>query len=285
MAELKFPRFAGLLASAAIALIAAGCGNKTEGSVMAGEAPATKVADSKETAAVMAALSKEEQAAVRALVRDTLLTNPEILLEAQEAYTAKMTRQQNDQVVAAYPKLKAEAATLTAGPANAPITIVEFFDYRCPYCHASNEWARNLIANRDDVRFIFKQFPVLSENSVGAAQAAIAANRQGKFLEFHHALMAAQGDLNMTQIMQIAASVGLDTAKLQADMARPEVQAMISEVNQQATTLGISGTPAFVINGQLISGFDTNALDTALSSAGVDGDVPPAGSAPKNKAG
>lgn len=285
MAVLKFPRVAGLLATAAIALIAAGCGNKTDGTVMAEQDPAGKAGDSKETAAVMAALSKEEQAAVRALVRDTLLSNPEILLEAQEAYTAKMTRQQNDQVVAAYPKLKAEAATLTAGPANAPITIVEFFDYRCPYCHASNEWARNLIANRDDVRFIFKQFPVLSENSVGAAQAAIAANRQGKFLEFHHALMAAQGDLNMTQIMQIAASVGLDTAKLQADMARPEVQAMITEVNQQATTLGISGTPVFVINGQLISGFDANALDTALSSAGVDGDAPPAGSAPKNKAG
>jgi protein-disulfide isomerase len=267
------------LACLAVALsVLTACQQEPAASAMAtkGDDAAAKTAEAK---TAMAALSADEQAAVRALVRDTLLTNPEILLEAQEAYTAKMTRAQNDQVAEAFPKLKNEAASLAVGPADAAITVIEFFDYRCPYCHASNEWSRQLLETRKDVRFIFKQLPVLSENSVGAAQAAIAAGRQGKFLAFHNALMGAEGDLNMGQVMEIAASVGLDTTRLQADIARPEVQAMISKVNEQATGLGITGTPAFVINGRLISGFDTAALDAALSTAGVD--QPVAGTAAK----
>lgn len=263
-------RLAGLTSVAAIALILAGCGDQKAESAMkdAGDPAATAEASTK---ADLSALTKAEQEAVRALVRDTLVSNPEILLEVQQAYEAKMTRQQNEQVASAYPKLKTEAASLSIGPANAPITIIEFFDYRCPYCHASNEWSQALLASRQDVRFVFKQLPLLSENSVGAAQAAIASQRQGKFAAFHNALMAADGDLNMNQVMQIAASVGIDTAKLQADMARPEVAAMLSQVNEQATALGINGTPGFVINGQLISGFNTEALDAALASAGTDG--------------
>jgi protein-disulfide isomerase len=261
-------RLAGLVSVAAIGLVLASCGAKEPESAMKDAAVAEAPEPSK---ADLSSLNKAQQEAVRALVRDTLLSNPEIMLEVQQAYEAKMRRQQNEQVASSYPKLKTEAATLSVGPANAAITIIEFFDYRCPYCHASNEWSQKLLASRNDVRFIFKQLPLLSENSVGAAQAAIASQKQGKFAAFHNALMAATGDLNINQVMQIAASVGLDTARLQADMAKPDVAAMLSAVNEQATTLGISGTPGFVINGQLISGFDTEALDAALASAGTDG--------------
>lgn len=224
----------------------------------------------KATAEVLAALSPAEQAAVRALVRDTLVSNPDILLEAQQAFEAQAQRRSNERVAAGFEALKSEHAQLSFGPANAPITVIEFFDYKCTFCHAATPWLINLMNTRSDVRVIFKELPILSENSTGAARAALAAHRQGKYLEFHNALMTARGDLNLQQVMEIAASVGLDVARLQRDMADPAVEATLNGMREQATSIGVNGTPGFVINGNLVSGFDQNALDAALAGAGVD---------------
>jgi protein-disulfide isomerase len=215
-------------------------------------------------------LSAEQQTAVRAMIRDTLIQNPEILLEAQRAFEAKQERVQNDKVAASFIELKRDHADLSFGPANAKITVIEFFDYKCGFCHAANDWVWNLMETRDDVRVIFKELPILSENSHGAAKAAIAAQKQGKYKDFHRALMRAQGDLGPQQVMQIAASVGLDVVKLQKDMDDAKVEAQIAGVRAQATGLGINGTPGFVINGKLITGFAKDQLDAAIGTAGVD---------------
>jgi protein-disulfide isomerase len=215
-------------------------------------------------------LSPEQQAAVRAMIRDTLIANPEILVEASKAYEAKQARVVNERVAQSFVELKRDHADLSFGPANAKITVIEFFDYKCGYCHAANDWVWNLMETRNDVRVIFKELPILSENSHGAAKAAIAAQKQGKYKDFHRALMTARGDLGMDQVMQIATTVGLDVERLRKDMADAKVEETIAGMRQQATQLGINGTPGFVINGKLVTGFSKEQLEAAMGTAGVD---------------
>jgi protein-disulfide isomerase len=215
-------------------------------------------------------LSPEQKAAVRAMIRDTLIANPEILVEASKAYEAKQARVVNERVAQSFVELKRDHADLSFGPANAKITVIEFFDYKCGYCHAANDWVWNLMETRNDVRVIFKELPILSENSHGAAKAAIAAQKQGKYKDFHRALMTARGDLGMDQVMQIATTVGLDVERLRKDMADAKVEETIAGMRQQATQLGINGTPGFVINGKLVTGFSKEQLEAAMGTAGVD---------------
>jgi protein-disulfide isomerase len=227
----------------------------------------TAPAASQET---LKSLSAEQQAAVRAMIRDTLIANPEILVEASKAYEAKQARVVNERVAQSFVELKRDHADLSFGPANAKITVIEFFDYKCGYCHAANDWVWNLMETRNDVRVIFKELPILSENSHGAAKAAIAAHKQGKYKDFHRALMTARGDLGMDQVMQIATTVGLDVERLRKDMADAKVEEHIAGIRQQATQLGINGTPGFVINGKLVTGFSKEQLEAAIGTAGVD---------------
>jgi protein-disulfide isomerase len=267
------PAFMISLATLSLVL-ATGCTKPA--ATVSGETPSADAKTSGETSAPLAtadslkSLSTEQQTAVRAMIRDTLIQNPEILLEAQRAFEAKQERVQNDKVAASFIELKRDHSDLSFGPANAKITVIEFFDYKCGFCHAANDWVWNLMETRDDVRVIFKELPILSENSHGAAKAAIAAQKQGKYKDFHRALMRAQGDLGPQQVIQIAASVGLDVVKLQKDMDDAKVEAQIAGVRAQATSLGINGTPGFVINGKLITGFAKDQLDAAIGTAGVD---------------
>lgn len=271
------------LSSTALALAAAitvlgGCRNDAAPAAQAA-APTPAAPVRTADADVLASLTTEQQAAVRALVRDTLISNPQIMDEVQAAYETRQRDEQNRRVQEVSGQLAREHAGLAAGPANAKITVIQFFDYKCPFCHQSNAWVQNLIATRDDVRVIFKELPVLSENSTGAARAAIAANRQGKYLAFHNALMTARGDLNPAQVMQIAASVGLDVEKLQQDMTAAPVADELEGVREQASQLGISGTPAFIINGQLVNGWMPERVEAALAASAPGAGNPPAAAA------
>lgn len=265
-------------------LLSVGCTKKApaDASIMAENTPkaAAKTEAPPASADALKSLSAEQQVAVRALIRDTLIANPEILLEAQRAFEAKQARVQNDKVAQSFITLKRDHADLSFGPANAPITVIEFFDYKCAFCHAANDWVWNLMETRKDVRVIFKELPILSENSHTAAKAAIAAQKQGKYKEFHRALMVARGDLGIDQILQIAESVGIDIIKLQRDMADPKVEAQVAGMRAQATELGINGTPGFVINGKLVTGFAKDQLEAAMGTAGVDAPADAAGPAP-----
>lgn len=215
---------------------------------------------------VLSALSKEQQEAVKLLIRDTLVSNPEILLEAQQAYEAKMSRQQNELAAKAYTKIIAEANELSFGPKDAKVTIVEFFDYKCGFCHAANPWLTQKM-NDKNIRVIFKELPILSQNSVLASKAAIAAHNQGKYVELHRALMLATGDLSIGQIMSIAQNAGLDVKKLEADMNSEKISKMLETVKTQAEDAGISGTPGFLINGKLIAGFAKEELEATIGAA------------------
>ena len=203
------------------------------------------------------ALSKTQ---VEQVVREYLLANPGILvemstkLENQQAATAEKQRSDALFELGANALIDPKIAYVV-GPKDAKVTVAEFFDYKCPYCKASLSAVNNLIKNNPNVRFAFIERPILSQDSIVAAHAAVAARRQGdKYLAFHNALMSATGDLPKARILDLAKTVGLDVAKLEMDMADPAVIESVTASNALANRLHFDGTPTFVINGQIIVG-------------------------------
>lgn len=204
----------------------------------------------------------QEQAEIRAIVREYLVNNPDVLREALDALEARTTAER-------WLEVKNDPRDFAIGPANAPVTIVEFYDYRCGYCHAALEWVVDLTRTRRDVRVIFKELPILSDASFEAARAALAARPQGRYLQFHQALMAHPLDqeLSSPEIDRIARSAGIDVARMRRAMESEDISRHLEENRAQAINYNISGTPGFVINGELISGFDRPRLETRLREA------------------
>ena len=116
-------------------------------------------------------------------MREYLVRNPDVLREALDALESARTPNAGSEIAD-------DPRDFAIGPADAPVTIVEFYDYRCAYCHAALEWVIDLSRTRRDVRVVFKELPILSAASMEAARAAIAAMPQGRYLQFHHALMS-----------------------------------------------------------------------------------------------
>jgi protein-disulfide isomerase len=194
---------------------------------------------------------------VEAIVRDYLMREPEIIYEALQELQRRETAAEAERRTAALTARKDDlfhsAASPVGGNPEGDVTLVEFFDYRCGYCRRVVGALRALVDQDEDLRVVFKEFPILGEDSVRASRAALAAERQGLYMPLHFALMAAD-DLSMDGIMQAAAGVGLDTGQLAQDMESPEVQAEIAATYALARDLGIEGTPAFVVDDELIPG-------------------------------
>jgi protein-disulfide isomerase len=194
---------------------------------------------------------------VEAIVRDYLMREPQIIYEAlqelQRRETAAEAERQKVALTAKRDDLFHSTASPVGGNAEGDVTLVEFFDYHCGYCRRVVGSLRALSEQDNNLRIVFKEFPILGEDSVRAARAALASERQGLYMPFHFALMGAS-DLSMDGIMQTAAGVGIDTEQLAADMQLPEIQAEISANYALARELGIEGTPAFVVGEQLIPG-------------------------------
>ncbi|MDE0408373.1 MAG: DsbA family protein, partial [Alphaproteobacteria bacterium] len=132
--------------------------------------------------------------------------------------------------------------------------LVEFFDYRCGFCKRVLGDVMALAAADSRLRIVFKEFPILGPLSVVAARASLAADRQGKWTEFHVALMSAPGALSEDRIMDIAAETGLDIAQLRVDMESEAVTAVIERNRVLANALGIGGTPAFLVKNAIVPG-------------------------------
>jgi len=196
--------------------------------------------------------------AVVQIMREYLLENPEFMLEV----FAKLEENQAEQ-----DRLAAENAISDNGDAlfndgysyvygnpDGDITIVEFFDYKCPYCKRA---VADILAAADEdgnIRLVLKDFPILSDESTMAARAALAAISQNKYMELHIALMETQGSLDEARIMRIAEEAGLDVDRLRQDMEDPGIDAAIERTHELARLVGIDGTPAFVIGSQLVPG-------------------------------
>ena len=203
-------------------------------------------------------LSPDQEKRVKELVKEYILANPEIILEAVQTLRKK---QEEAQKKAAEEALKSKRADLqgatdlpVAGNPKGDVTIVEFMDYRCGYCKGVQPTLDQVIRQDGKIRYVLKEFPILGPASRTASMAAIAAHKQGKYLAFHAALMAYPNNLTDEVIFALARQVGLDIAKLKDDMNAPEVEALIEKTHKLAQDLGINGTPGFIIGDQIIPG-------------------------------
>jgi protein-disulfide isomerase len=206
---------------------------------------------------------------IEQIVREYLLREPEIIYEAlqelQRRQAAAATERQQAAIRDNHDALFANPAAPTAGNPNGGVTLVEFFDYRCTYCRRVVGSLQTLLETTDDLRIVFKELPILGEDSVRASRAALASQKQNRYVPFHFALMTAD-DLSLPAIRAMAAELGMDPDRLEADMAAPEVSQAIEVNFRLAGELGIEGTPAFIIDDQLIPG----AVDLARLEQLID---------------
>ncbi|MDU8929831.1 DsbA family protein [Alisedimentitalea sp. MJ-SS2] len=195
---------------------------------------------------------------VKRLALEAILENPEIIMQAVDI----LQKREAEAEAATAQSVLSEQRDLLENDANAPVignpagdvTIVEFFDYNCPYCKRAAPVIQNVIGDDTGVRVVYREWPILGEGSVFAARAALAARNQGKYEEFHWAMMEMKPKANEATVMQVARDLGLDLAKLKVDMEAPEVDDHIRISMMLASNLGFNGTPSFVIGDALAPG-------------------------------
>jgi protein-disulfide isomerase len=207
---------------------------------------------------------------IEAVIHDYLMQHPDVLIAALRAAQDKMHRDDDAKASQAVVEHQRDVfhdpATPVGGNPDGNVTVVEFFDYRCPYCKQVEPSLESMLKQDGKLRLVYKEFPILGPVSVTAAHAALAAQRQGKYDAFHAAMMEAHGNITDDTVYQIAGSVGLDVAKLKRDMATPEVTQQIKDNMKLADALDIHGTPAFVIGDKVVPGaLDLDALKTMVS--------------------
>ncbi len=214
---------------------------------------------------------------IEQVVRNYLLTNPEILREMSDELNrreklAKQKRMEQSIRRNRTALLSSKADFVINETGNIP--VVEFFDYQCGYCKRVHAAVVKLREEQSDVRFVFKEFPILGPVSDIAARAAIASKQQGKYLPFHNALMEHQGRLDKATILAVASQVGLNVEQLQRDMQKPEVATEINGNLSLGRNMGITGTPSIIIGDAFVPGAIpyeqmTDLLDKARENCNI----------------
>ncbi|WP_417516760.1 DsbA family protein [Minwuia sp.] len=195
---------------------------------------------------------------IRTIVREYLMEHPEIIVEALQIYQQREEMAEaaraREMLLAHRDRLDDPTGKFVAGNPDGDVTIVEFFDYRCGFCKKVMPALLDEVARDGNVRLVLKEFPVLGEDSVRAARAAIAAARQDRYYDMHLAMMQTRGNLTEAKIMSIALDLGLDVDQLKTDMASPEVEDEITRNYELAQLLNIRGTPGFIIGDTMVPG-------------------------------
>lgn len=191
-------------------------------------------------------------------VHDYILANPEVVMQALQSLDA---RQRDADAKEAKAVLAAKAdevfrdpASPVGGNAQGNVTMTEFFDYNCPYCRQVAPIMAQAAADDPQLRIVYKEFPILGPDSVFAAKAALAADKQGKYAAFHKALFGTKTRVTEAVVLKIAAEAGLDVSRLKTDMQHPDIQASIDRNVALAQALKINGTPGFVVGDQIFPG-------------------------------
>ncbi len=205
-------------------------------------------------------VSPQQRQAIEAIIRDYIADHPEVVIDAIQAYQAQMQREQQQQAEAALQEseddLLNDPRTPVAGNPDGDVTIVEFFDYNCGYCKQVLPSIQTLLETDENVRYVFKEFPILGAGSVVASRAALAVWNLSpeKYLPFHVALMNSRGSVSEQHVFGVAEQVGVDPEALKAEMQEPEIDEKIRDNIALGQRIGIRGTPAFIINDQIVPG-------------------------------
>ncbi|HRK19055.1 MAG TPA: DsbA family protein [Hyphomicrobiaceae bacterium] len=203
-------------------------------------------------------ITPAQKAEIEAIIKNYLLANPEVMIEVQSALEAKMEKIQAEKMQKALAENAAEIfrspSAPVAGNPKGDVTIVEFFDYNCGYCKKALTDLASVIQKDKNVRVVLKELPILSKGSEEASRVALAAKLQGKYWEFHRALMEAPGQANEAAALRVAEKIGLDMPRLKKDMVGAEVKKEIADTRALAQKMGIQGTPHFLVGDRVVPG-------------------------------
>lgn len=204
-------------------------------------------------------------------VSAALQENPQMVIDALQKYQQEQREAQEKAEAAALAKYAGEinSAENTAfvGPENASVTVVEFFDFSCGYCKRLAPSVEKAIADNADVKFVFKPVSFVSSVSPYQAKAGLAANKQGKFLEFYKAVMAAQGRMTEADVDAIAESLGLDMAKFKADLNSEEVSKSLADIASLTSKIQVNGVPTLFVNGKQVRAISVEQIQEAITAA------------------
>ena len=199
-------------------------------------------------------LNEVQKKEVQDLVRQALADDPKLVMDALEAFQRKSRLEAAENTKKAIQDSKNEIYNNPASPImgnpNGYVTVVEFFDYNCGYCKSVFHPIRDAVLQDGNIKFVFKDYPILGESSTLAAKAALAAAKQGKYV----ALMDFKAPKDDAAIADIATKLGLNVGQLKSDMASPEVQQQLSADIALGQKLGVNGTPAFIIGDKFYPG-------------------------------
>lgn len=207
------------------------------------------------------AFDERQKGSIEQIVKDYLLRNPEVV---QDAIEELERRQQVAQRAASALALKEERASLTSSPhdvvignPSGDVTLVEFFDYNCGYCKRAKGDVDALIKADPQLRVVLKEYPVLGPESAEASRLAVAAKAQlspEQARTFHNRLMETSGRVNGERVLAVARELGLDLERLRREAQQPSIGNVLQENARLGERLGITGTPAFVLEQDIITG-------------------------------
>ena len=200
----------------------------------------------------------DQRKEIEAIVKDFLANHPELLMQALQSAEEKLKQDAKDKAAQALADHRQEVfddpQTPSAGNLKGDVAVVEFFDYRCPYCKQVEPALEKLLQDDKQLRLVYKEFPVLGADSDLAAHVALAAKLQGKYDAFHRALMVTPGHPDEAVIYKVAASVGLDIERLKQDAKSPDIEKQLKANLQLGNALDIDGTPAFIVGTTIVPG-------------------------------
>ena len=202
-----------------------------------------------------------DQQRVERIMRDYLTKNPQILVEMSTQLDKRQASQQTKAISDNADAIFRSPVSHVAGNPNGDVSVVEFFDYNCPFCRHALHDVVKLIDDDGKVRLVLKELPILSDDSVAAAKLALASNKQGKYFEMHQKLLSEPGKADKAKALRIAKDLGLDVDQLQKDADDPDIKKALDEAKDLAQRLGLQGTPMFLIGDRTISGAPDDLFD------------------------
>lgn len=203
-------------------------------------------------------------AAMTSLVAPAWTADP-VAVDNSDIVKAELEKAATQAAAARANQLLRDPNSPVLGNPQGDVTLVKFTDYQCSFCKAADPRIEKLVAEDPKVRVVVKEFPILGPVSLVAAKAALASQAQGKYHAYHQAMMAFRGKLSNDDVFAMAAKVGLDVAKLKADMESPEVTDQIIDTMNLARAMKISITPGYIVNATVLSGVSTKTSSAAIS--------------------
>jgi len=217
-------------------------------------------------------LSPDQAAAVEKLIHDYLLNNPKVLVEAlQHAEDANREQQatlQKQEIAKRRDEIERDPTSPVIGNPKGDVTVVEFFDYRCPYCKATAPLIDALLNEDKGVRFVLKDYPVLGKESVFAARVALVVARHGKIADFYKAMFALKTPVDESSTLGVVKGLGLDPAQVKKESEASDIDVVLKNNYELGQAIGADGTPSYVIGDSIHPGaLEADELKAKIAAA------------------